>query len=547
MNKKVKLDVLTSLRFFAAAMIVIDHAAAEFNTFYTYKLAFVQGVSFFFVLSGFILAYNYSSFNNFKDIKLFWKARLARIWPVHITAILLMISVTGTESFAWLNSEEKIFIGIANIFLVQAWLPYMKYCLAYNAVAWSISTEFFFYFLFPFLRNNCSRAWKKILLVLISIVFFNFLLGIYFNIPLDGSAHSITLSWLLYINPSIRVLEFFIGIMAYMVYESIKPVKGTKVFSLLEIGVFALCICSLWATPKAAYLGFTGPWANLIYMYLARNGSALVFGGLIIIFALQRGVISGLLKKNIFVFLGEISFALYLTHRIVLRLFSDNELLFANFSTGQTYLLYWISSILVAYFIYILIEKPSRTLILNYSSLSFNNKLSLFFNKKLISQVFIGLIALSILPFLKADGRCLKEECTHLKETAIYQDIATYQDFAVLQAIAVDSLQDNLILKMLWMAINVDAKMKIILHGIDKDNNIFWQKAYSLSKAKGLKKGEEWINQVQIPRGLFTNNQTVALGILMVKDNTYLIPVASAKKLDFDGRRALLTLTEFKK
>ena len=90
-----KLDPLTSLRFFAAAMIVIGHShrlIGSLNLANTFSLA--QGVSFFFVLSGFILAYNYPSLPTKSDVLHFFKARIARIWPAHVAAIILLFWLT---------------------------------------------------------------------------------------------------------------------------------------------------------------------------------------------------------------------------------------------------------------------------------------------------------------------------------------------------------------------------------------------------------------------------------------------------------------------
>jgi peptidoglycan/LPS O-acetylase OafA/YrhL len=75
-----KIDSLTSLRFFAAACIVLGHGASRFH--YRFDLFDLRhGVTFFFVLSGFILSYTYANFdwkNNYRD---FFAARIARLYP----------------------------------------------------------------------------------------------------------------------------------------------------------------------------------------------------------------------------------------------------------------------------------------------------------------------------------------------------------------------------------------------------------------------------------------------------------------------------------
>src|SRR5882762_3313186 len=87
-----KLDALTTLRFFAAAMIVVHHSRGNFGipSDWAVHLPLDQGVSFFFVLSGFILVYVYPRLDTWDARRKFWLARFARIWPAHITAFGLL-------------------------------------------------------------------------------------------------------------------------------------------------------------------------------------------------------------------------------------------------------------------------------------------------------------------------------------------------------------------------------------------------------------------------------------------------------------------------
>ena len=80
------IDPLTSLRFIFAMMVFGAHCYVIDNCFDThfFKEGFV-GVSFFFVLSGFIIAYNYQKKLDEKKIpkRTFWVARIARVYPLH--------------------------------------------------------------------------------------------------------------------------------------------------------------------------------------------------------------------------------------------------------------------------------------------------------------------------------------------------------------------------------------------------------------------------------------------------------------------------------
>jgi peptidoglycan/LPS O-acetylase OafA/YrhL len=89
-----QLHALTSLRFVAAALVVLFHYKAHLfadNGWPTPKLAEIgyTGVTFFFILSGFILAYNYwqTDFSQSNNLIRFFQARIARVYPVYICSL----------------------------------------------------------------------------------------------------------------------------------------------------------------------------------------------------------------------------------------------------------------------------------------------------------------------------------------------------------------------------------------------------------------------------------------------------------------------------
>src|SRR5260370_3381114 len=111
------------------------------------------GVSFFFVLSGFILVYTYAG--RPMILKDFWRARFARIYPAYAFSLLVTapffffaVLTMNIPFFAWAKAHLK-FVSVLVVSLLQAWVP--PAALSWNAVAWSLSVEAFFYLLFPFL------------------------------------------------------------------------------------------------------------------------------------------------------------------------------------------------------------------------------------------------------------------------------------------------------------------------------------------------------------------------------------------------------------
>src|ERR1044071_2610434 len=140
-----KLNCLTSLRFFAAAVIVVHHLRGAFGVPQNVweHIPLDNGVSFFFVLSGFILTYVYSSEQPL-PIRRFLVARFARVWPAHVFALLLLLLLTP-EILRHSFSLSKF---LANISMIHSWIPIRAYNDSFVGPSWSISTEFGFYLCF---------------------------------------------------------------------------------------------------------------------------------------------------------------------------------------------------------------------------------------------------------------------------------------------------------------------------------------------------------------------------------------------------------------
>ena len=168
MLKPEHLRPLTGLRFVAAMMIVLYHAR---NYFHWPWLAYVPqaaefSVSFFFVLSGFILTHVYGS-KPFPGYWHFLALRIGRLWPVHIVATAVVVA---SVYFPIIRPDSLVFERADFLFnrwtelalvtgLLQSLSPYIANIFAWNSVSWSISTEFFFYLAFPWLLVDIGRTW----------------------------------------------------------------------------------------------------------------------------------------------------------------------------------------------------------------------------------------------------------------------------------------------------------------------------------------------------------------------------------------------------
>jgi peptidoglycan/LPS O-acetylase OafA/YrhL len=163
---KAHLPELTSMRFAAAMVVLLGHFAAfvEFPRWIAPMLG-GYGVSFFFVLSGFILTYRYwdefAAGVRFAAYRRYFAARVARVYPSYVLALLLItvlfavieqlrpgaVSLPGNTLVSW----------IVNLLALQTFAKSWATQQLWNGPAWSISTEFCFYALFPFILVLLAR------------------------------------------------------------------------------------------------------------------------------------------------------------------------------------------------------------------------------------------------------------------------------------------------------------------------------------------------------------------------------------------------------
>jgi peptidoglycan/LPS O-acetylase OafA/YrhL len=359
-----KLEALTSLRFIAAGLIVIYHVRGFFGIPPTFlgPFAFSQGVSFFFVLSGFILTYVYPSLTG-AGARHFLRARIARIWPAHIfTFLLLMLLLPAARHGQELGPSivSPTVLG-ANILLIHSWIPDDKYQLFGNVVSWSVSTELGFYLLFPLLIHNLRRTWIVKLLGAFILLCMMMILA---NHRFAAIAIPISPNSLIYVNPLSRLFEFVVGMTAALAWQTYatKLRFSRYVATLLECLTVGLVILTMyysasWTRLIAAHvgIGYAGTrWLN------EGGASCLAFAALIFVMALGRGGVSRILSFPLPVLLGEISYSIYLVHQILLRYYYFHRASFANVPTGISFVIFFSLTLLAAYFTWATIELPCR-------------------------------------------------------------------------------------------------------------------------------------------------------------------------------------------
>ena len=118
-------------------LIVLGHGHPYFGSFgLATTISLTQGVSFFFVLSGFILAYNYSSFQDIASLQKFYRARQARIRPLKVAGIIILVLLTKSWNTGSLQGFNQLFFaGASNLLLFQSLVPLRDVYLVFNGVA----------------------------------------------------------------------------------------------------------------------------------------------------------------------------------------------------------------------------------------------------------------------------------------------------------------------------------------------------------------------------------------------------------------------------
>ncbi|MFI9235661.1 acyltransferase family protein [Streptomyces sp. NPDC053079] len=223
------LPTLTGYRFVLAFVVLVCHVAFISSVYRDKTLHDLLGltlplatgaVASFFLLSGFILTW---SAPRHEPKRRFWRRRFWKIVPNHavawLIAVVFLMTTAGTTGMLATPTDVDPAPALANLVLIQNWVPDETYYVGPNVPAWSISCEAFFYLLFPFLLTAARRIaaphlwrwWGAVAAAIPLMALASLLVSgptLYDWLPLNG-----TQLWFVYAFPPVRVLEFTLGIL----------------------------------------------------------------------------------------------------------------------------------------------------------------------------------------------------------------------------------------------------------------------------------------------------------------------------------------------
>jgi peptidoglycan/LPS O-acetylase OafA/YrhL len=305
--KPERLNALTGLRFLAAINIVFFHFSnpQSFGFFAPVVNAGYIALGLFFLLSGFVLAYNYSGSARAGSLDKvrFWKARFTRLYPVYLVSLFLSWRMVSAEYGA--HTHRMFWTGmVLTPLLLQGWVPELSTFL--NTPAWAMPAEAFMYTLFPWLaRIKRPERVSRNLLLLAGVWTLGLVPGaLYLIFQPDGIAHPDRYSWgrwlwALKYTPLPHLASFVFGIVLAGL-DSLVP-RASRLRLLLGLAGFAGVFSLLYMGPLVPYV-------------LLHDALLMPLFGCIVLGLAGENLLSAAFSFRPLAFLGEASYCLYLLH-----------------------------------------------------------------------------------------------------------------------------------------------------------------------------------------------------------------------------------------
>jgi peptidoglycan/LPS O-acetylase OafA/YrhL len=386
------LPALDGLRFMAAVLVAGGHYVSIFSQgtgSVTVTTLTGLGMTLFFVLSGFVIHYNYChTIPEMGGVRAFAVARFARLYPLYIVLFMIDFSYTGlvTRGACGRAEETGHWLAFANyLTLTQSWF-YAVICkssLIYQygpvaSVSWSISVEAFFYIVYVGVAKLIARRqWRSQHIVGLAVASYFAVVAYFFGCAylqpeidrvglalfgpvatVDAGYQDSLLRWLFYFNPVARLGEFFLGMAAAHLFMR----RRSSLTSLQSAPISML-----------AFAAVVGAGAIHLFLYeivadrhvtIGRIASPLyapAVAAVLYLVARYDTFSSRFFSNPILVRFGEASYSIYLLHEILPSAYRHLGILPLDQSLlWPTWLISLILLALVSRASYVCFERPAR-------------------------------------------------------------------------------------------------------------------------------------------------------------------------------------------
>ena len=349
-----RIEGLTGLRFLAAFGILFHHFGGEI--FGTHAKVFLSSlsscVSFFFVLSGFILVYAYQSTTRQVQARRFYVARFARVYPTYLLGMLILVPPLlrhGAPYPDWSSWENIPLIG-SSLLALQAWIP--RYANLLNPPSWSLSAEAFFYLGFPLFANHFrGLLFRRPLVAIATLWVVGTAFALLLEAALTGSRDIADMgTQFASFSPLVRLPEFLMGMSLGALHETWKPSRALAPTLLWVVGA-AVLLPALW-------FGASGTiWQTAFHNCLLSPLFCMIILGL----ARSDDAAARFLSTRPMVLLGEASYALYILHVPAMYVYAKAlRMVGIGSLSAATTLAYFAVAVLVSVAAHLWFERPLR-------------------------------------------------------------------------------------------------------------------------------------------------------------------------------------------
>jgi peptidoglycan/LPS O-acetylase OafA/YrhL len=369
MMEKPDLPSLTGLRYVAALSIVVAHGLSivlftQPNTIH-FGLSYF-GMSLFFVLSGFVIHLNYApSFQILpiqEALRRFAVARFARLYPLYAFFMLASLATIPWSRILPMLPDLYWFAPMLQSWLLGNGQAPLMFTFPEAVLTWSISTELFFYLLFPvLLLFRLPRMPLFLELPLLLVCGLAVLAMVYLLMP--PLATPLDRQWLVYYSPYCRVFEFIAGMLTARLYLALRDRPISALEARISGAVAVICGCFI-----AASITSPGDWMTSetmsFYDFIRPNLWNLP-ANVFLIFYLVRydSSLRRMLTSRLAIAGGEASYSIYLWHLFLLAHFHQEARTVSATSIVELLVrlsIYVLLTVVISYGTYRVIEAPAR-------------------------------------------------------------------------------------------------------------------------------------------------------------------------------------------
>ena len=411
MPRQHHLSSLDGLRFIAILIVFVQHLQGHFGIpNWGFRFGH-EATTFFFVLSGFVLAYAYrDGFGQPGQLRTYFFSRWSRAWPLHALGLVVATVLLSNQPDFFARPDWPA-LAIANSVLLHSWVPLNAWLQSFNSVSWFLSVLAFGYLVFPFVQGSTKRVVISLagsLLIQMACVL---ILGNLLSSQWDEVKQNLVM-----FHPLLRIADFLIGVGMGMIFVDQRSIPGSydqrfrhdeeehsatsEFVEGTDIGDLKIVTSSRVQTrrqlrPASTDLNSSDTAIEFVTVIIAIGYLVAMFfldwdrqlanlpaiGSLNAIwirslsgtaiavlvtwgFAGRQGGISQLLSSPPLLYLGSTTFAFYMTHQLLIRGLSQAGWNSQIPAAGIAFLIFLLC-IAVAILTYHLFEIPVRALLLH--------------------------------------------------------------------------------------------------------------------------------------------------------------------------------------